>query len=641
MKKMENLPEEVPIMCGFVGCLSDVAKDTGKEYNEMIHSMNKMVVHRGPDDAGYFEDQNITMGFRRLSIIDLEGGHQPLSYDNERYWMTFNGEIYNYIELREELKKEGYGFKTDSDSEVILAMYAKHREDCVKFFRGMFAFVIWDKQEQVLFAARDHFGIKPFYYAMVDHDFYYGSESKAIFKVLQHKTFDQDALQDYMTYQYVPEPESLVKEIRMLEPGHYLTKKLGQQPEIKRYYYAQFKPVIRPENEYIKKVRAILFDSVEKHMRADVPVGSFLSGGIDSSIIVAIAKQFNQQIETVSVGFQREGYSELDVAQETAEKLGVKNYSSIITPEEFMQAFPHFVWNMDDPLADPAAVPQYFVAKEARKHVKVALTGEGADELFGGYTIYNEPNSLRPFNYTKPLNGVLHKIAEMIPEGVKGRSFLLRGTTPLEKRYVGNAFIFNEAEKHQFIKNYDNAHPLQSITHPFYQDALDYDPISRMQFIDVHTWLNGDLLHNADRTTLAHSLELRTPFLDKEVFAVASEIPANLRIAHGTTKYVLRKAAEGVVPEHVLNRKKLGFPVPIRFWLRDEMYDWARNIIESSQTEQFFDKNYFLQLLEDHRLQKRDNSRKLWTILTFMMWHKIYIEAPTLMDSAEAARLDS
>ncbi|KRM96545.1 asparagine synthase [Liquorilactobacillus aquaticus DSM 21051] len=628
------------IMCGFVGCLSDIEKDTGKKYNEMIKKMNKMIVHRGPDDDGYFEDKNITMGFRRLSIIDLEGGHQPLSYDNERYWMTFNGEIYNYLELRAELKKEGYEFKTDSDSEVILAMYAKHKEDCVNFFRGMFAFVIWDRQEKTFFAARDHFGIKPFYYAIIGDNFYYGSESKAIYKVMQQKTFDQSALQDYMTFQFVPEPETLTQEIRMLEPGHYLIKKLDEKVKEKRYYYAQFKPVIRPENEYIKKVRDVLFDSVEKHMRADVPVGSFLSGGIDSSIIVAIAKHFNSQLETISVGFQREGYSEIDVAKETAEKLGVKNYSSIITPEEFMKVFPHFVWSMDDPLADPAAVPQYFVARDARKRVKVALTGEGADELFGGYTIYHEPESLKPFRYTKPLNGILNKIAHLMPEGVKGRSFLLRGTTPLEDRYVGNAFIFNEQEKHQFIKNYDDSHPLQSVTKPFYRDALNYDPISKMQFIDVHAWLNGDLLHNADRTTMAHSLELRTPFLDKEVFAVASEIPADLRIAHGTTKYILRKAAEGVVPDHVLNRKKLGFPVPIRFWLRDEMYEWAKNIINESQTEQYFNKKYFLKLLEDHREQKKDNSRKLWTILTFMTWYKIYVESPDLMDSQAAQQLE-
>lgn len=626
-------------MCGFVGCLTDVEKGAGNDYKDKIKEMNDMIVHRGPDDEGYFEDDNITMGFRRLSIIDLEGGHQPLSYDNGRYWMTFNGEIYNYIELREELMKEGYEFKTSSDSEVILGMYAKYGEKCLDHFRGMFGFVIWDRQEQTLFCARDHFGIKPFYYAESGDDFYYASESKAIYKILKDRHFDRDALQDYMTFQFVPEPETLTKEIKMLEPGHYIVKKPGERPVIRRYYYAQFSPVVKSEEEYIKEVRNVLFDSVEKHMRADVPVGSFLSGGIDSSIVVAIARNFNPNIETVSVGFEREGYSELDVARETAERLGVDNFSSVITPQEFMKAFPHFVWSMDDPLADPAAVPQYFVAREARKHVKVALTGEGADELFGGYTIYHEPESLKVFNYLKPINRGLNAIARLIPDGVKGKSFILRGTTPLEKRYVGNAFIFNEDEKRKFFRDYNEDHPFETMTAGLYADSKDYDPITRMQFVDMHHWLNGDLLHNADRTTLAHSLELRTPFLDKEVFEVASHIPANLRIAHGTTKYILRKAVEGVVPDHVLNRRKLGFPVPIRFWLRDEMYDWARQIINESQTDQYFHKDYFLKLLDDHRDMKADNSRKLWTVLTFMMWHRIYVESDHVMNSAESRAL--
>jgi len=623
-------------MCGFAGCLTDRTKADNAAYDQTIHEMTKMIVHRGPDDDGYFADDHITMGFRRLRIIDLEGGHQPLSYDNERYWMTFNGEIYNYVELREQLKAEGYEFKTSSDSEVILGMYAKYKQDATKYLRGMFAFVIWDKQEQTLFAARDQFGIKPFYYAIKDDNFYYASESKAIYKILKDKTFDKNAMQDYMTFQFVPEPETLTKEIKMLAPGCSLTKKLGSAPQVTRYYHREFHPVKRTEAEYAQKIKDALFDSVKIHMRSDVPVGSFLSGGIDSSIIVAIAKNYNPNLETISVGFEREGYSELDVAQETAQVLGVKNYSMTITPEAFMKAFPHFVWSMDDPLADPAAVPQYFLAKEARKHVKVALTGEGADELFGGYTIYHEPESLKPFRYTKPINGALKKIGLMMPEGMRGRSFLLRGTTPLENRYVGNAFIFGEDEKQKFIKDYNRNHPFQSITQPFYDESVDYDPISRMQFIDMHTWLNGDLLHNADRTTMAHSLELRTPFVDREVYNLAAEIPADLRISHGTTKYILRKAVEDVVPEHVLHRKKLGFPVPIRFWLKDEMYDWAENIIKDSQTDQYFNKAYFLKLLSDHRDGVRDNSRKLWTVLTFMMWHKIYVEDDILMDSPAA-----
>ncbi|MCV3326761.1 asparagine synthase (glutamine-hydrolyzing) [Pediococcus ethanolidurans] len=613
-------------MCGFAGCLNDISKIDGQTENNTVHEMTNMLVHRGPDDSGYFEDDHITMGFRRLSIIDLDGGHQPLSYDNERYWLTFNGEIYNFVELRNDLIKEGYTFKTESDSEVILALYAKYHADVTKYLRGMFAFVIWDKKEQTFFAARDQFGIKPFYYAIQNDQLFYASESKAIYKILAHKTLDQDALQDYMTFQFVPEPETLTKEIKILSPGCTLTKQIGKTPLINRYYHREFHPTNESEAVYTKKIREVLQDSVKMHMRSDVPVGSFLSGGIDSSIIVAMAKNLNPHLETISVGFEREGYSELDVAQETADKLGVKNYSSLITPEAFMEAFPKFVWSMDDPLADPAAVPQYFLAKEAVKHVKVALTGEGADELFGGYTIYHEPESLKLFNYTRPINGTLNYIAQLIPKGVKGRSFLLRGTVPMEKRYVGNAFIFNEKEKRAFFKNYNTNHPFQKITKPFYDESAQYDPITRMQFIDMHTWLNGDLLHNADRTTMAHSLELRIPFVDREVFKVAASIPADLRISHGTTKYILRKAVEGIVPDHVLHRKKLGFPVPIRFWLKNEMYDWARTIIQESQTEQYFDKNYFLKLLDDHRDGVADNSRKLWTILTFMMWHKIYVE---------------
>lgn len=626
-------------MCGIAGFVTDIEMGAGDQYKQQVMQMEKCYVHRGPDDNGEFIDTNVAMGFRRLSIIDLEGGHQPLSYDNQRYWITFNGEIYNYIELREMLAKQGYEFQTDSDTEVLLAMYVRYGEEAVKHLRGMFDFVIWDTQEKVLFGARDHFGIKPLYYAQVGDKFYYASENKAIYSQLQkdQRTFDKDALQDYMTFQFVPEPETLTKEIRMLQPGHYFIKRPGEDIQIKRYFYAQFKPVDRPEDEYVKKVRDVLIDSVKAHMRADVPVGSFLSGGIDSSIVVAIAKDLNPNLETISVGFEREGYSELDVAQETADKLGVKNFSSVITPEEFMKTFPHFVWSMDDPLADPAAVPQYFLAKEARKRVKVALTGEGADELFGGYKIYHEPESLKCFNYTKPINGLLHKIAEIAPEGMKGKSFLMRGTTPLEKRYVGNAFIFDEEEKKQFIKDYNADHSFDKITAPLYRDSKDYDPITRMQFIDMHQWLNGDLLRNADRTTMAHSLELRTPFLDVNVFKVASEIPAKYRIAHGTTKYILRQAAEGIVPAHVLHRPKLGFPVPIRFWLKNEMYDWARQIINDSQTDYLFNKQYFLQLLEDHRQDKRDNSRKLWTVLTFMMWHKLYVEEPNLMTSKEAA----
>lgn len=620
-------------MCGLAGCLTDISKSESVDYDKLVREMTGTMVHRGPDDEGYFADDHITMGFRRLSIIDLAGGHQPLSYDHERYWMTFNGEIYNYVELREALTQDGYQFQTDSDSEVILGLYAKYKSKLTRYLRGMFAFVIWDKQEKTLFAARDQFGIKPFYYAVKGRDFFYASESKAIYKILQDKKFDQDALQDYMTFQYVPETETLTQEIKVLAPGCTLTKKLGEKLRIERYFHREYHPVKRSEAVYAKEVKQTLIDSVKIHMRSDVPVGAFLSGGIDSSIVVAIARQFNPDLQTFSVGFEREGYSELDLAQETAHQLGVQNFSKVITPEEFMRVFPDFIWHMDDPLADPAAVPQYFLTREAAKRVKVALTGEGADELFGGYPIYHEPKSLKGFRCTKAINGALQRLATLLPDGMRGKSLLQRGTTPLVDRYVGNAFIFNEAEKQTFFKHYNQNHPFQTMTRPFYDESKRYDPIDQMQFIDMHTWLNGDLLHNADRTALAHSLELRTPFVDREVFQLASEIPADLKISHGTTKFILRQAAVGLLPAAVLNRKKLGFPVPIRFWLKKEMYDWAKQIINDSQTEEYFDKQYFLQLLEAHRSGQRDYSRQIWTVLTFMVWHKIYVESEGLFEN--------
>lgn len=615
-------------MCGFVGCIhGDNQNHDLVDYEKTIREMNKLIVHRGPDDEGFFFDDHISFGFRRLSIIDVEKGHQPLSYENERYWIIFNGEVYNYIELRDELLKDGYTFETDSDTEVIIATYAKYKEKTAERLRGMFGFVIWDKQEKSVYGARDHFGIKPFHYAEEDGIIYFASEKKSIYQILKKKELDEVSLQNYLTFQFVPDPDTMTKGIHRLAPGHYFTKKLDGPMEITRYWEATFAPVQKSEETFAKEIKDALYDSVEKHMRSDVTVGSFLSGGVDSSIIVAIAREFNPKIKTISVGFEREGYSEIDVAKETADRLNVENISSIITPQEFMDEFPRFVWHMDDPLADPAAVPQFFLSEVARRHVKVALSGEGADEMFGGYTIYNEPNSLKTLtNLPNGLKKGLNHLAKIMPEGMRGKSFLERGTTPMEERYVGNAKIFEEAEKQKLLKNYLAGHPYQDVTRPFYDASKGYDPIDRMQFIDIHTWLNGDLLLNADRTTMAHSLELRTPFLDKEVFKVARTLPSDIRIANGTTKYILRKAAESFVPDNVLYRKKLGFPVPIRHWLKDEMNEWAKGIIRESATDHLINKQYVLQLLEDHCAGKADNSRKIWTVLTFMVWYKVYIE---------------
>lgn len=614
-------------MCGFIGCVHDKEQHYRDEQKQQFKDMNDIITHRGPDDDGFYYDDHIQFGFRRLSIIDIECGHQPLTYENERYWIIFNGEVYNYLELREELLKEGLQFATNSDTEVIIALYSHLKEKAVEKLRGMFAFTIWDKQEQTIFGARDPFGIKPYFYFEDGERTFFASEKKSILLALENDVLDYDSLQHYLTYQFVPEPNTMSKGIHKLEPGHYFTKRIGSPMEIKRYWKASFDPIQKSESAFIKEIQDVLIDSVKMHMRSDVPVGSFLSGGIDSSIIASIAKQFHPAIKTFSVGFEQNGFSEIDVAKETADKLGVENISYVISPQEYMNELPKIIWHMDDPLADPAAIPLYFVAREARKHVTVVLSGEGADELFGGYNIYREPQDLEVFNKIPRVGKVLLKgIANIMPEGMKGKSFIERGVTPMEERYIGNAKMFTEEEKRDLLSVYREGLNYTDITKPLYAESKGYDPVDRMQFIDIHTWMRGDILLKADKMTMAHSLELRVPFLDKVVFETASKIPTSLKTANGTTKYILRKAAEGIVPEHVLNRKKLGFPVPIRHWLKNEMNEWAKTIIRESNTDHLINKSYVLRLLEDHCQGKADNSRKIWTVLIFMVWHQVYVE---------------
>ncbi|PBB06475.1 asparagine synthase (glutamine-hydrolyzing) [Salimicrobium humidisoli] len=613
-------------MCGFIGVLRNVPRHMTDEERLLFRKKNDLLTHRGPDEEGIFHNDYISFGFRRLSIIDIENGQQPLSYENERYSLVFNGEIYNYIELKAELQGEGYTFTTDSDTEVIAALFEAKREDAFRRLRGMFAILLWDKQEETMYGARDPFGIKPMYYTVEEEGTYFASEKKCLTLEDDSSEVDKEALSHYLSFQYVPEPWTMTDSIRKVPAGHYFIQKPGGTVTFTQYWHPGFTPVIMEQSKWVHRVRDVMYDSVEKHMRSDVEVGSFLSGGIDSSLIVAMARDIHPGLRTFSVGFEREGYSEVDVARETAEKLGVENHSYMISPEEYVRKLPKIMYHMDDPLADPACVPLYFVAREARRHSTVVLSGEGADELFGGYNIYREPQSLKAFTKMPgAVNHWLNRVASIMPEGVKGKSFLERGTTPLRDRYIGNAKMFEEKEKQELLRNHA-APPYQKVTENLFDAMEDYDYVHQMQNVDIHTWLRGDILLKADRMTMAHSLELRVPFLDKEVYDVAKHIPADLKIANGTTKHILREAAEGIVPEHVLGRKKLGFPVPIREWLKNEMYEWARTLISESETGRYFHKEYVLNLLETHRSGKHDYSRKIWTVLMFMLWHQIFVE---------------
>ncbi|WP_164668303.1 asparagine synthase (glutamine-hydrolyzing) [Virgibacillus doumboii] len=627
-------------MCGFIGMIRSNPSTPNDESKNLFKKQNNIISHRGPDDEGYYHDEYISFGFRRLSIIDLECGHQPLSYDDDKIWLIFNGEIYNYVELRKELLEEGYEFATESDTEVIAALFAKHKENAFQYLRGMFSILVWDKEQETLYGARDPFGIKPLFYHETDEGTVFASEKKSIALFMENEEVDNDALQHYLSFQFVPEPMTMTKGVNKVEPGHYFIKKPDKPMKFERYWHATFTPVLMDKQDWIRRIQDVMYDSVNVHMRSDVPVGSFLSGGIDSTIIVAMAKKFNPNIKTFSVGFEREGYSEVDVAKETAERLGVENISYIIPPEEYIEKLPKIMWHMDDPLADPSCVPLYFLAREARKHVTVVLSGEGSDELFGGYNIYREPESLKMFNSVPtPAKHLLARVADVMPEGVRGKSFLERGTTPLRERYIGNAKMFEDEEKRQLMKHFNENLSYQNITGKLFDHVQDYPLVNQMQYVDIHTWMRGDILLKADKMTMANSLELRVPFLDKEVFSVAREIPVDMKIANGTTKSILREASRGIIPDHVLDRKKLGFPVPIRHWLKNELNSWAKQLIQESQTDYLLYKSYVLDLLDAHCQGKGDYSRKIWTVLMFMLWHQIFVE--NKFDIDELSKPDS
>lgn len=625
-------------MCGLLGILT--ANADAADFVPVIERALPCMRHRGPDDAGTWNDDDAIFGFNRLSIIDIAHSHQPLQWGPEgqpnRYAMTFNGEIYNYVELREELKKEGYSFNTSGDGEPIVVGFHHWGADVVKHLRGMFGIAIWDSVERRLFLARDPFGIKPLYYATTPKGTIFGSEKKSLLESapemgIDAKALNKRAVEHYVDLQYVPEPESLHTDIVRLESGCSAFVCPGGEVKQTRYFNPSFpiQPVAKgTEQQVFDRIARALEDSVEKHMRADVTVGSFLSGGIDSTAIATLAKRHNPNLLTFTTGFEREGFSEVDVAAESAEAIGVEHIVKIVSPEEFAGAIPKIMWYLDDPVADPALVPLYFVAAEARKHVKVVLSGEGADELFGGYTIYKEPLSLKPFEKVpSPLLRGLAKVGKALPEGVRGKSLLQRGTTPLEQRYYGNARSFNFEQLQQVLpwakKEWDHT----DVTAPIYAKSKGWDPVTRMQHLDLFTWLRGDILVKADKITMANSLELRVPFLDRVVFDAAQSLPVDMRVAEGTTKYALRRAMEQIVPAHVLNRRKLGFPVPIRHWLAgDELRGWAEDVIRESQTEDLISKAAVQKMLAEHHPTERDHSRRLWTILAFMVWHGIFIE---------------
>jgi len=643
-------------MCGLLALVCAPETPVTDDLIDAVAGASHLMRHRGPDEPGTWSDGRAVLGFNRLSIIDIAHSHQPLRWgppeSPDRYTLVFNGEIYNYLELRALLARDhDVTFATEGDGETIVAGYHHWGPDVLTRLRGMFAFTIWDTVTGELFCARDPFGIKPLFVATGPGGTVLGSEKKCLLDLADTLGLDLDidgrAVQHYTVLQYVPEPETLNVGVRRLESGSYARIRPGGRPEITRYFRPRFSAVpFRPDDEQARydEITAVLEDSVAKHMRADVTVGAFLSGGIDSTAIAALAIRHNPRLITFTTGFEREGFSEIDVAVATAEAIGARHITKVVSPAEFVEALPEIVWYLDEPVADPALVPLFFVAREARKHVKVVLSGEGADELFGGYTIYREPLSLKAFDYLPPkVRRSVGKMSKPLPEGMRGKSLLHRGSLTLEERYYGNARSFSDDQLRTVLPHFRPDWTHVDVTAPIYAESAGWDPVARMQHLDLFTWLRGDILVKADKMTMANSLELRVPFLDSEVFAVASRLPLEQKITRTTTKYALRRALEPVVPPHVLHRAKLGFPVPIRHWLRaGELLDWANHMINTSQAGHLIDLAGVRRMLDEHRTGEIDHSRRLWTVLIFMLWHAIFVEGtvvPTISEPSYPVQL--
>lgn len=608
-------------MCGIAGFMGQVENRA-----DVIRNMTEVITHRGPDSDGFFTDDNISMGFRRLSIIDLGAGHQPIYNEDKSLVLTFNGEIYNYKDLRKELIAKGHKFYTDTDSEVLVHGFEEWKEDMLPKLRGMFGFAIYNTKDNSLFIARDFFGIKPMHYTQIGDDFVYASEIKSILEYPKfEKKFNRKALDSYLSFQYAVPPETFFEGVYCLMPGHYLWYKDGEV-ETTRYFEARFNPDEEmTEEEAVDKIEKVFENSVNAHKIADVEVGCFLSSGVDSSYV---STYFADQ-KTFTVGFDfGEKYNEISWAKNLSEKIGVEHHTHLISSEEFWDAVPTVQYHMDQPLADPSCIALYFVSRLASHYVKVVLSGEGADELFGGYTCYNDPRVFKIYQTIVPhcIRKAIRAICRKLPD-IKGRDYLIRACDKLEERYIGNAFMYDYKQKQELLKDPSIATRPQDLTRKYYYRCRKYDDVTKMQYLDINMWMVGDILLKADRMSMANSLELRVPFLDKEVFKVASSLPTKLRCNKHNTKYAMRKAAVRHMPEATAEKEKLGFPVPTRVWLRDEKYyNVVKTKFKGKTAEKFFNTDVLVSWLDSHFSGKEDNSRRVWTIYVFLVWYDIYFD---------------
>ena len=598
--------------CGFIG-------NQEMQRSEIVHGMMEKITHRGPDSSGVYIEADVTVGF--------VGASQPLYNEDQSLALIFSGRIYNHRPLKEMLLEKGHTFSSQSDSEIVLHLYEEYGAGLLDHLRGMFAIIIYDIAKASFFVAKDLFGVKPFYYGWTkEKTFLFASEIKSI---LAYPDFtpvlNEEALAQYLTFQYSVLPETFFKGVFRMPPGHYMVFKNGEY-EMQRYFTPRFKPTNMTLEMAVKAIDKVAKDSIEVHMDSSEEIGAFLSSGVDSS---SVAARFGGK-KVFTVGFERAQYDELSYSKEMAASLGLEHYTKTITAKEYWDILPKVQYHMDEPLADPAAVGLYFACELAASHVKIALSGEGVDEFFGGYNIYKEPLDLKILtSLPMPIRKFLGKLATAIPFAIKGRNFLIRGSKTVEERFIGNANVFSKAEREKLLKRDIGGSP-QDITAPIYKEVANADDITKMQYLDINLWMVGDILLKADRMSMAHALEVRGPFLDKEVFKVASRLPTPLRVNRSGTKYAFRRWAAQYLPESSARRKKLGFPVPTRHWLReDEYYSLVKEHFTSEVASKFFNTDLLIRLLDEHKSQRSDNSRKIWTVLMFLLWHKEYFESKT------------
>ncbi len=624
-------------MCGIAGIIGNPRKK-----NEAIRKMVDVITHRGPDDDGYFSDTSMAFGMRRLSIIDLSGGKQPIQNEDGTLVIVFNGEIYNYQDLYEELVAKGHVFRTKSDTEVLIHLYEEEGEAMLGKLRGMFAFSIYNKKKKEYFIARDQFGIKPLYYLVRDEKIVaYGSEIKSLllypgFK----KEVNSDAVYNYLSFQYNPLEETFFKGIWKLPPASSLKIRInGTSQEItqKTYWNYQFKSPENDEKKLAAEVLGGLENSVKAHMISDVPVGAFLSGGIDSAAIVALmSKNTDKRVSTFTIGFDK--VSEMKEAKEMADFINTDHHEILLKADDYLAALPKIVWHFDEPVADPSAVALYFLAKEARKHVKVVLSGEGSDELFGGYNIYREPFALNKLNLIpKTIRDLVIRPLARSDFNFYGKNYLKRHFEKIEDRYIGNAYIFKPGELGHLWKHYEGEKREEKLSLlPWYKKMKGQTDSQKMQSIDLAFWLPGDILQKADKMTMAHSLELRVPFLDKKIAEISERIPERLKYKNGKTKYILRKALSGILPKATAARKKLGFPTALRYWLRENPAAFSKTILDNGYIEEHFKLGFIKHLFKEHAEGKIDNSRKIYLLYILALWYNVFIDGSVDPDSPSA-----